>query len=104
LSKQPAEEVDILEDAEGRIEITAEPLGHIGNAGAEAFEVGRVRQVAVEYDNLPTLDCAHAGNQRQQRRLADPVRSDHPHHLARWNIDRDIVERDRRPITVRDTR
>ena len=64
--------------------------------------MGPVCKIAVEDDNLPGLDCAHAGNERQQGGLADPIGSDHPHHLARWNIDRDIVERDRRSIMVRD--
>ena len=102
LSEQPAEEVDILENAERRIEIAAEPLRHVGNAGAEAFEVGRLGKVAVEHHNLSALDCAHARNQGQQGGLADPVGSDHPHHLARRDFNRCIVERDRRPVTVRD--
>ncbi len=64
--------------------------------------MGRVRQIAVEHDNLAALDGAHAGNQRQQGGFADPVGPDHPHHLARRNFNRDVVERNGRPVMVRD--
>ena len=60
LAKQPAEEVDVVEDAERRIEIATEPLGHVGNPAIARPPMALVRQVSVEDGNSAALDLAHA--------------------------------------------
>ena len=103
LPEQPAEEIDVLKHAQRRIKIAAEALRHVGDARAQALEVRRCWPLAIEDDDLSALDRAHAGNERQQGRLADAVRADHADHLARRDLDGHIVERDRRPVTVRNS-
>ena len=49
----------------------------------------------------PLLNLPDAGNEPEQGRLADAVGADHADHDARGNVDRDVVERDRRAIPVR---
>ena len=104
LSEQPAEEIDVLEYAQRRIEIAAQPLRHVGDAAADGFEMGGVAQDCRRRRRPVPSESAHARNKRQQRGLADPVRPDHAHHDPRGNVDRDVIERDRRAVTVRDVR
>src|SRR5262249_34283455 len=103
LPEQPAKEIDVLEYTKCRIEIAAQALRHIGDARAQAFKGRPLGYVAVEDADLPALHRAHAGNEREHGRFADAVRPDHANHFARRNFDRDIVEGDRRPVTVRNT-
>src|SRR5271166_5751576 len=101
LAEQSAEEVDVLEHAERGIEIAAEALRHIGDAAANFRQVSGIADVLVEDGDLAGLDDLHAGDEPEQRRLADAVRADHADHDSRRNVDRDAVERDRRPVPVR---
>ncbi len=101
LAEQTAEEVDVLEHAQRRIEIAAKPLWHIRDAAAYLLEVAIVGDVLVEHDDLADLDDLHAGDQPEQSRLSDAVRADDPDHDARRDVDRNVVERDGRAIPVR---
>ena len=101
LAEQAAEEVDVLEHAQRRIEIAAKALWHIRDAAAYLLEVAIVGDVLVEDDDLADLDDLHAGDQPEQSRFADAVRADDPDHDARRDVDRNVVERDGRAIPVR---
>src|SRR5208337_1658445 len=101
LAEQPTEEIDVLEHAQRRIEIAAEPLRHIGDTSAHLPQAAPVSYVLVEDNDLALLDFAHARNQSEQCRFADPVRSDHPDHYPRRDVDADVGERDRRAVPVR---
>ena len=60
LPEQTAEEIDVLEYAQRRIEIAAEPLRHVGDARAQAFELGGALEIAVEHHDLAgSGSCAH---------------------------------------------
>jgi hypothetical protein len=102
LAEQAAEEIDVVEDAERRVEIAAKPLRHGGDAAVARPAMGSVRHVSVEDRNLAALDLAHARHKREQRGLADAVRPDHPDHAPSGNIEREVVERDRFSVAVRD--
>ncbi len=52
LSEQPAEKLDILADAEIRIEVLAQSLRHIGDAGADRGAMRRILDVAVEDEGV----------------------------------------------------
>src|SRR6185312_16437244 len=101
LAEQAAEEIDILEHRERRVEIASEPLRHIGDPAADFLEIAAIRDVLVEDENLPLLDSSHPGDQREQGGFADPIRPDHADHDARRNVDADVVEGDRRAVPVR---
>ena len=55
--------------------------------------MARIGHVAAEHRDLSRLDRAGTRDQRQQARLADPVRADQPGHAARRDIDGNLVER-----------
>src|SRR5579864_5071962 len=61
-----------------------------------------VGHVFVEYDDLSALNRAYARDERQHRGFADPVRADHANHLARRNLDGNVVEGNSRPVAMRD--
>ena len=91
-AEKPSEEIEVLFDAQRRIEVLAEALGHIGDARmAEAPVSGRLH-VAVEYRDFARLDTPHAGKDREQRRLADAVRPDQPGHAAGGYVERHVIE------------
>ena len=100
-SEQSAEEINVLEDGERRVEVAAEALRHIGDAAAHLAQRLLIGDVLVEDDDLAVLNLLHAGDEPEQSRLADAVRPDHAHHDARRNVDAYVGERDRRPVSVR---
>ncbi|GJD99972.1 hypothetical protein GMJLKIPL_1890 [Methylobacterium isbiliense] len=102
LAEEPAVEVDVLEHAERRVEVAAEPLGHVGDARTLPRAVAPLRHVAAEHPHAAPLDPPHARHEGEQGRLADAVRPDHPHHPPRRQAQRHVVERDRRAIAMRD--
>ena len=102
LSEQAAEKFDVLAHAEIGIEVLAEALRHIGDARADRAAMRGVRHVAAEREHASRLDFARAGDEAQQRRLADPVGPDEADHAAGRDLDRDVVERDHAAITLRD--
>ena len=93
LPEQPSEEVEVFGHRERRIEVSSQTLGHIGDTRAECAPMARIGHIAAEHLNLPRLDRAGARDQRQQARLADPVRADQPGHAGRREIEADLVER-----------
>src|SRR5262249_17791785 len=98
-----AKEVDVVKDAKRRIEIAAEPLRHVRDAAVTCPAMAAIGHVSIEDSYLAALDLAYAGHQCEQRRFADAVRSYHPDHAVGGNIKREVVERDRFSVTVRDT-
>jgi hypothetical protein len=58
------------------------------------------RHVPVEHDDLAGLDLAHAGDERQQGRLADAVGSDHSYHALGRNLEGEVVEREGLSVAV----
>ena len=100
-SEQSAEEIDVLEDGERRVEVAAEALRHIGDAATHLAQGLLVGDVLVEDDDLAVLNLLHAGDEPEQSRLSDAVRPDHADHDARRNVDAYVRERDRRAVSVR---
>src|SRR5262245_13367456 len=100
LAEQTPKEIDVLEDAEGGIEIAAKPLGHIGDAAARLGSMAHVRHISPQHHDVASLDFAHAGNERQQGRLAHAVWPDHADHAVRGNIERDFVQRCAFPVVM----
>ena len=56
LAEQPAEEVGVLEDRQGGVEVLAEALRHVGDPRAGGPAEARVGHVAAEHLDLPLLD------------------------------------------------
>ena len=78
-----------------RVEVAPEALGHVGDAGRDAPPVRGGAHVAAEHLHRAVLDLARAGDQAEQRRLADAVRADEAGHAAGGNVEIDRVERER---------
>ena len=87
LAEQPGEEVGVLEDRQRRVEVLAQALRHVGDARAGVPAKAGVGHVAAEHLDLPLLDAAGAGDQRQQAGLADAVRADQPDHAAGRQVE-----------------
>src|SRR5262249_31593238 len=100
LTKQSPVKIDALKAAQRRIKFAAEALRHIGDACALRGAIRLVGHVAVEDRDAALLDDPNAGNQPQQRRLADAVRTDQADHAAGRDLDAYIVKRNRRPIVM----
>jgi hypothetical protein len=102
LAEQPGEEVDVLGDGEGGIEVPPQPLRHKGDAGADGPPMGRGAHRPAERGRLAGLEPPHACDQPQQGGFPHPVGPDQPHHPPRRDRHADVVERDRRAVAVRD--
>ncbi len=100
LAEQPAEEGQVLRDRQGRIEVLAEPLRHVGDVGADPVPVALLGHGPAEDQDLSRLDPLHACDQRHQGGLADPVRADQPDHLALADRKADAFQRDRPAVAV----
>ena len=92
LAEQPGEEVGVLEDRQGRVQVLAQPLRHVGDARAGRSAEARVGHVAAEHLDLPLLNLAGAGDERQQTGLSHAVRADQPDHAAGRQIEGDRIE------------
>jgi len=101
LAEKAAEEVEILEDAQRRVEVAAETLRHVGDAGQTRPAMLWVVHVAVEGEHLALLDPADAGNEREQCRFADAIRSDESDHAIGRDREGHVVERDGSAIAMR---
>ena len=66
MAEQAAEEIDVLDDRQRRVEIPAQALGHIGDAWTGRGAVSAIRHVAAQHLDGAGLDLAHAGNEGQQ--------------------------------------
>ena len=100
LTEQPAEELQVLHDREVHVEILAETLRHVGNARTDPAAMPSTGHVAAQGLDAAGLQLARAGNQGQQRRLADAVRADQPDGPAAGNLHRNALERQLAPIAV----
>ena len=101
LVEQAAEEVEILEYGQGRVEVAPEALRHIGNAGQAQPAMLGVGHIAIQCEDLAFLDPPHPCNQRKQSGLADAVRPNQPDHAPGRYFECDIVERNGPAIAVR---
>ena len=102
LAEQAAEEVDIVENAERRIEIAAEPLRHVGDAAADSPGDG-ASSAMLPSSARPRRSgsCARPAMSAEQRGLADAVRPDQSRHAAGGNVEREVVERERLAVAMR---
>jgi hypothetical protein len=102
LAEQPAEEIEILEHAQGRIEVAAKTLRHIGDAAVAGLAMGGLAHVATERVDGASLDPAYAGDEAEQRRFSDAVGADQSDHAGRGNGERHAVERNGPLVAVRE--
>ena len=102
LAEQATKELDVLADAEVRIEVLAQSLRHIGDAGANGARCAESVMSPIEHKHMAGLDLPCAGYDAEQRRLSDPVGPDQADHAAGRQLDRDRVECNRTSVTLRD--
>src|SRR4029077_6571251 len=95
LAEQAAEEVDVVEHAERRIEIAAQPLRHVGNAAVTRPAMVLIRHVAVEHNDFAGLNLAHASDEGEQGGLADAVGPNQSSHAPGRNLEGEVVQRGR---------
>src|SRR6478672_8657508 len=92
--------IDVLKDAQRRIEVATKALWHIGDASnlrsAESF----VGHVTFKHRDMALLNNADTRDQSQHCRLTDSVRTDHSDHATGGDFNSNIVERNRFPIVV----
>ena len=101
LAEEAAEEVEILEHAQRRVEVAPEALRHVGDAGQAQAAMFAIPHVAAKREDFALLDPANAGNEREQGGFADAVGSDEPDHATGRDRQSHVVERDRPPIAMR---
>src|SRR6185437_6149820 len=99
--EQSAEEIDVLEHGERRVEVAAEALRHVGDAAPDLAQGLLVGDGLVEDKNLAALNYLHPRDEPKQGGLANAVRPDHADHDARRNVDGDVSERNRCAVAVR---
>ncbi len=90
---QSREELDVLVD--GEIAVQTELLRDVANRGRG--RAVRPERIGAEQPHLAAVRSDQTADETQQRRLSRPVRPDHAEHLARPDVERDVVKRDRRP-------
>ena len=91
-AEQAAEEVDVLDHGERRVEVPSQPLRHVGDAGRCPVAVRGRGHVAAEHPDRSRPAPLDAGYQRQERRFADAVRADHGRRRSAGDGERNIVE------------
>ncbi|MCY1451759.1 hypothetical protein D9M71_686400 [compost metagenome] len=101
MAEQAAEEVDVLEYRQRRIQVLAQPLRHIGDARTNCAAVRPAAHVAAEHGDLAILHLPCAGDQRQQAGLADTIRADQADHAVGRNLQRDVIDRTGRAVAQR---
>src|SRR5262245_65763809 len=92
--------IDVLEDAQRGIKVSAKPLRHIGDAGNMCGAVCFISHIAVENCDTTFLNDPDAADQCQQGRFANSIRSYDPDHSAGWDLEVDIVKRKGFPIAM----
>jgi hypothetical protein len=102
LAEQAPEEFDILADAEVGIEVLAQPLRHIGDPRADRPAVAPIGHVAAQHGDASLLDAPRAGDQAEQRRLADAVGSDDTGDGPRLDRQRQPVRGENLAVAVGD--
>src|SRR6476646_9435674 len=103
LTEQAAEEVDVVEHAQRRIEIAAQPLRHVGNAAVTRPAMVLIRHVAVEHNDFAGLNLAHASDKGEQGGLADAVGPNQSRHAPARNLEGEVVQRELISVAVRAT-
>ena len=101
LSEQPGEKLQILLDGERKIEVLPESLRHIGAFRADPAAVFRAPHIPAQNVELPFLHGVRSGDQREQRRLADAVRTDQANQFARRQCQRQALDADRPAVGER---
>ena len=93
LAEEAGEEVDILPHAEIGVEVPAQPLRHVGDARADGVAMVPVRHVTGEHVDPSRLDPPRAGDEGEQRGLADAVRPDNRNRTAGRDLQVHPVQR-----------
>src|SRR5215469_9313397 len=94
--------IDVFKAAQRRIQIPPEALRHIGDTRTLCGAMGFVGHIAAEDRDAALLNDPNTGDQPQQGRLADAVRTDQADHATSRDLNTHVVERDRRPIAMGD--
>src|SRR5215471_12253772 len=94
--------INVFKAAQGGIKVPPEALRHIGDTRALCGAMCSVGHIAAEDRDAALLNDPNAGDQPQQGRLADAVRTDQADHATSWDLNAHVVERDRRPIAMGD--
>ena len=102
MAEEAAEELDVLEDRQRRVEVAAEALRHVGDGRAGLAAVAAVGHVAAEHEDLALLHGARARDQRQQGGLAHAIGPDEADHPAGGNVEVDRLQGLRLAIGVTD--
>ena len=92
LAEQPTEEVQVLEYGEGRVEILAQALRHVGDARTDPAAMRGIGHVAVQHLHPALLQPSRTGDQRQQAGLAYAIRADQADHAACRQRQAQVVE------------
>src|SRR5215813_8747974 len=95
-------EIDVFKAAQGGIQVPPEALRHIGDPRTLSGAMGSVGHIAAEDRDATLLNDPNTGDQPQQGRLADAVRTDQADHATGGDINAHIVECDRRPVAMGD--
>ena len=93
LTKEAAEEVQVLPHREAGVEVTPESLGHVGDAVRHRIARAALPQVAPQDLDPTRLDLAHPCDDPEQGRLAHPVRPDQPAHPPGGQLQPYPIER-----------
>jgi len=102
VAEQLPEEVEVLEDRERRIEVLAQALRHIGDAGPHLGSAPGVGHVVPKHFHAARLDLARAGDEGEQGGLADAVGADQRHHAPSGNVQVDRIERHGAAVALAD--
>src|SRR5262245_2496555 len=92
--------INVLEDAQRGIKVSAKPLWHVGDASNMRGAVCLISHIAVENRDTALLNDPDAADQCQQGRFADAIRSYNADHSAGGDLEGDIVKRDGFPIAM----
>ena len=92
LPEQAPEEVQVLPYREAGIEVTPEPLGHVGDALDHRVAPRAAPKIPPQDLDPSGLDLAHPGDDPKQGRLAHPVGPDQPAHTPRGEREPHPVE------------
>ena len=93
MTEEAREELEVFLDREREIQVFTESLGHVGDLRADLVPVVPVAHVAAEDAQIAFLHGVRPGYEGQQGGFAHAVGADHADHLARGDIERDMVER-----------
>ena len=93
VAEEPSEEVDVLEDREGGIEVLSQSLRHIGDAGEDRLAMSCIGDIAAQHVNPPRWNDAGTGEQRQEAGFADAIRPDEADHAPGRHIQCHVSER-----------